>query len=206
MARQSLRADPPRLPWSLAAVVLLLAASPVAAQRPDSTRARLKPHFGSGLVWVEPLPMTPRELAALISGKSERQLSDSTVVAITQHFLEAVAAAEAQRLASGKPDWTTTIGDQPVGLDERWIYLGPIKLPSALLALLPINTMANPTEVAAARKRNSMREDILTAGWRAANLADMRKAVRQLREEKERDREFERNRRTPPPADGATPP
>ena len=28
-----------------------------------------------------------------------------------------------------------------MGLDERWIYLGPIKLPSALLALLPINVM-----------------------------------------------------------------
>ena len=204
MARRSLRADP--FLRVLVVTALAVIAVPLAGQQPDSGRGRIKPSFGSGLVWAQPMPMTPRELAALLTGKSERQLTDSTVFAITQHFLEAVAEAEAQRQQSGKPDWTTTIGGQPVGLDERWIYLGPIKLPSALLALLPINTMANPTEVAAARKRNSMREDILTAGWRAANLNDMKKAVRALREEKERDREFERNRRTPPPADGATSP
>jgi hypothetical protein len=204
MARRSLRGDPSYRATVVAA--LLVIAAPVAGQQPDSVRGRIKPSFGSGMVWVQPLPMTPRELAALLTGKSERQLSDSTVFAITQHFIEAVAAAEAERQASGKPDWTTTIGGQPVGLDERWIYLGPIKLPSALLALLPINTMVNPTELAAARKRNSMREDILTAGRRAANLNDLKKAVRALREEKERDREFERNRRIPPPDDGATPP
>lgn len=200
----SRRASRPEGACAWIALLLLGAAAPLAAQVPDSSKTRIKPSFGSGVVWVEPLPMTPRELAALLTGKSERQLSDSAVVAITQHFLEAVAAAEAQRTASGRPDWTTTIGDQPVGLDERWIYLGPIKVPTALLALLPINVMANPTEVAAARKRNSMREDILTAGWRAANLADTKKAIRALREEKERDREFERNRRTPPPSEGAT--
>lgn len=202
MSRPALRAEF-AFTW-LGAALLLGAVHPVVAQRTGADRGRIKPAFGSGVVWVEPLPMTPRELAALLTGKPERQLSDSTVVAITQHFLEAVAAAEAQRVASGRPDWMTTIGNQPVGLDERWIHLGPIKLPTALLALLPINVMANPTEVAAARKRNAMREDILTAGWRAANLADTKKAVRALREEKERDREFERNRRTPPPNDGGT--
>jgi hypothetical protein len=196
MRRPSLRAD--RLRPGVLVIALLLAALPLHAQKPDSTRAPIKPNFASGLVWVEPLPMSPRELAALLSGRSERQLSDSAVVAITQHFLEAMAAEEARRKASGKVDWTTTIGGQEVGLDERWIYLGPIKLPSALLALLPINVMANPTEAAAARKRNSMREDILTAGWRAANLADLKNAARRLREEREKDREFERNRRTPP--------
>jgi hypothetical protein len=199
MSRPALRAE--FATW-FGAALLLGAVHPVVAQQTGA--GRIKPAFGSGVVWVEPLPMTPRELAALLTGKPERQLSDSTVVAITQHFLEAVAAAEAQRLASGRPDWMTTIGNQPVGLDERWIHLGPIKLPTALLALLPINVMANPTEVAAARKRNAMREDILTAGWRAANLADTKKAVRALREEKERDREFERNRRTPPPSEGGT--
>jgi hypothetical protein len=185
--------------------VLLLAALPVAAQKPDTSRAPIKPNYGSGLVWVEPLPMTPRELAALLTGRSERQLSDSTVVAITQHFLDAVALANAARERSGRPDWVTTIDGQPVGLDERWIYLGPIKVPSMLLALLPLDVMANPTEAAAARKRDMMREDILTAGWRAANLADLKNAVRRLREEREKDREFERNRRTPPP-DGTNQP
>lgn len=204
MAMRSPRADARGVG---ALLLLLLAATPVAAQQTDSVRPRIKPSFGSGMVWVEPLPMTPRELAALLTGRSERQLDDSTVVAIVQHFRDAVAQAEARLDASGKrPDWTTTIGDQPVGLDERWIYLGPIKLPSALLALLPINVMANPTEVAAARKRNSMREDIMTAGWRAANLADLKKAVRRLRDEREADAEFERNRRTPPPTEGATQP
>lgn len=194
----------PRLParcagWLLSLLLLLgVAGAPLTAQS-DSVRQLLRPQFGSGLVWVEPMPMTPRELAALLTGRPADQIADSAIAALTQRFLEAMEMARAQDSAlNHQPDWTTSIAGQTVGIDERWIHLGPIKLPSMLLALLPINVMPNPTEAALARKRSMMREDILTAGVRSANLAEFSRAVKALREQREADREFERNRRTPP--------
>jgi len=175
-----------------------VAGAPLSAQS-DSIRQRLRPQFGSGLVWVEPMPMTPRELAALLTGLPADQVADSAIAALTDQFFEAMAAARAaDSLRNYRPDWTTSIAGQTVGLDERWIHLGPIKLPSMLLALLPINVMPNPTEAALARRRSMMREDILTAGARSANLAEFSRAVKALRAQREADREFERNRRTPP--------
>lgn len=182
----------------------LLIGTPCFAQQPDSAGRVPKPQFASGVIWVEPLPMSPRQLASLLTGTPEQELADSAVAALTQHFLQALAAERARAAAeNSRPDWTTTIAGQPVGLDERWIYLGPIKLPSALLALLPLDVMANPTEMAIARRRNAMREDILTAGWRSANLAEFQDVVRRLRAEREAERQFEINRRTPPEDPGA---
>lgn len=193
---------PSRPPESFAcrlALVVLLGAAPLGAQVSDTLPAPVRPSFGSGLVWVDPLPMTPRELASLLSGKPEEEITDSLAAALTQHFLAAVAEAQAlDSMAGYRPDWTTSIAGQPVGLDDRWIYLGPIRLPTMLLALLPIDVMPNPTEAAMARKRAAMREDILTAGRRSANLAEFAKAVKALRAQREAEREFERNRRTPP--------
>lgn len=190
---------PERAGWRIVVALMIGGFVPLGAQTPDTAPRVLTPRFGSGLVWVEPLPMTPRELASLLSGQSQEQISDSAVVALTQQFLDAIAAARAvDSMAQYRPDWTTTLGGQPVGLDDRWIYLGPIRLPTMLLALLPLNVMPNPTEAAMARKRDAMREDIATAGRRSANLAEFSRVIKQLREQREAEREFERNRRIPP--------
>lgn len=189
----------------LLAAALFAAASPVAAQKPDTASRKPVPSFGSGLVWVEPLPLSPRELAKLLSGVSDLDLRDSAIVALTQHFLEAREAANAAAAGSAPESWVTSIGGQQVGLDQQWIYLGPIKLPAALLGLLPLNYQVNPTEYAAFRKREAMREDILTAGWRSANLAELKQAIDRMRQEREDAREFEKNRRTAPPAEGTPP-
>ncbi|HRP08628.1 MAG TPA: hypothetical protein PLL69_09080, partial [Gemmatimonadales bacterium] len=116
-------------------------------------------------------------------------------------FLKARAEASADAEAGKLPSWVTELGGQQVGLDQQWIYLGPVKLPAALLATLPLNVQVNPTEYAAFRKRQAMREDILTAGWRSANLAELRQAVKRLRQEREAEQEFGKNRRTAPPAE-----
>jgi len=195
--RLLLRAD-----RALALVAALsLAATSVAAQQPDTAATTLTPRFGSGMAWVEPLPMTPRELAKLLSGIPDHEIRDSAIAALTQHFLKARAEASADAEAGKLPSWVTELGGQQVGLDQQWIYLGPVKLPAALLATLPLNVQVNPTEYAAFRKRQAMREDILTAGWRSANLAELRQAVKRLRQEREAEQEFEKNRRTAPPAE-----
>lgn len=194
-------------PERLAAPLLVaLLASPAvaAAQDPADTARRVAPRYGAGLIWVEPLPLTPREIAALLSGRTERQLLDSAVTALTQRYIDAMAE-ELRDRPPALPSWVTTVDGQEVGIDSRFIHLGPLKVPTFLLALLPINVQPNPTQAAMVRKLNSMRDDLLTAGRRAANLAEFKDAVRQLREQKEAEAEFERNRRTPPPDSGGPP-
>ncbi len=188
----------------VALVATACAALPLAAQDSAATPRRVAPRYGAGQVWIEPLPMTPREIAALLSGKSEQELVDSAVASLTQKYLDAMAA-EVVDHPPALPAWTTSIGGQEVGIDSRWIHLGPLKIPTMLLALLPINVQPNPTEAALNAKLGRMREDLLTAGRRAANLAEFKEAVKKLRAEKEAEHQFEERRRVPP-ADSSSAP
>lgn len=184
--------------------VLALLATPTTVRGQDSATAPIAPRFGTGVLWVRPLPFTPRELAAMISGRTPDEIHDSAVVALTQHFLDAMAEDADARAEHRPPQWTTSVGGQTLGIDQQWIHLGPLRIPTALLALLPLDIGVNPTELDRFRRLASMRDDLLTAGRRSANLADFRDAVRRLREEREAQRAFERNRRTAPPDEGGT--
>ena len=196
-----LSARPERVALVVAAA---LAAAPctLAAQGGADTARRITPRYGAGLIWVEPLPLTPREIAALLTGRSESEMLDSAVTALTQRYIDAMAE-ELRDRPPALPAWVTTVDGQEVGIDSRFIHLGPIKVPTFLLALLPINVQPNPTQAAMARKLGAMREDLLTAGRRSANLAEFKDAVRRLRDHGEAEDEVEHNRRTP--ADAGTP-
>lgn len=185
----------------LLAMAACVVALPLAAQGGGDTATVVpRPAFGAGLVWVMPLPLTPREIAARLSGRSEAELVDSAVTAFTTQYLEAMAAERAAAAAGATPSWTTTIGGQPVGLDSRYVYLGPLKVPSFLIALLPIRwPQANPMLWDQQREWNAMREDINVAGRRGAILDELEAAGRALRAEREAQREFEANQRRPPP-------
>jgi hypothetical protein len=144
--------------------------------------------------------MTPQDLAARLTGQSASRLHDSVVTGLTQSYLDAMAAERAAQSTAPVTNWTVPLGGNLVGLDSRYIHIGPLKVPTILLALLPINLMANPTEADRARKFGMMREDLMIAAQRSANLSQFKAAVKQLREEREADREFRQNqRRTPPP-------
>lgn len=170
---------------------------------PDSGSGRMaaagdafRPKYGTGALWVQPMPMTTQEMASRLSGKSMAEITDSAVTAIVQGYLDRMAE---ERPQSGTlPSWTTTIAGKKVGLDSRWIYLGPLKIPTALLTLLPIRVQSNPTEADFSRRLNAMREDLFDAARRSANYDEFKKAVQELRDETQRKRDFERNRRTAP--------
>lgn len=101
-------------------------------------------------------------------------------------YLDSVADANPQGRQPG--DWTFERNGKKYGIDQRMIRLGDFSLPTALLAMLPLNVQANPT----AHERNvrlaAMRNEIQ---WQAARMArdeEFRDAVRALRERKERER------------------
>lgn len=171
----------------------------LAAQDTTAT-GRLGPAFATGRLWVLPLPFSPQEIAARMAGQGTPEAIDSMV----DDFLSAyLAAAEAARAASTPNlDWTTSLGGQKVGVDPAWIHLGPIRLPTFLLGLLPLNVQANPQQMEQARRWAMMREMIGVQGARDAALDDIIRAARELRQQREDEREFERNQRRPPPATG----
>ena len=80
-------------------------------------------------------------------------------------------------------------------IDSKYIRLGKVSIPTAVLALLPINTTGNPTVNDRNRLQNQMRADIFWNAQRGMNEADFKKAVRSIRERKEREREAEKKAR-----------
>ena len=99
--------------------------------RPGPETGRVGPALGDGKLWVRPLPLPPRDLARAVA-RSQSELVDSAVTAIVQAYIDSVlSVAPANELL---PRWTTKVGNQTLGLDAQWIYLGPIKVPTALVA------------------------------------------------------------------------
>lgn len=159
--------------------------------------AALHPQYGSGRLWVHPLVESPRRIASTLTGKTPAELSDSAVTAMVQTYLNEMAD-ENRDHPSPLPSWTTKIGGKTVGVDSKWIYLGPLKVPTALLAFLPLKVQANPTQAEFNARLAQMRGDLMEAARRSATYDDFKQAVKQLHEETERERQFKKNQRTPP--------
>jgi hypothetical protein len=153
---------------------------------------RLRPSRGEGTLWVQPLPLAPRELAQRLT-RTHIELLDSAVTAIVQNYLDSLLAAPTPYDAK-PPSWTTTIGGKTFGIDQRNIYLGGFKLPTALLALLPIPAVNN-VDLRDAQQLSDMRSDLLHAAQRAATMEEFKQAIRDLRERRQRELDFERNQR-----------
>lgn len=73
------------------------------------------------------------------------------------------------------------------GMDQSNIYLGKVKIPTALLALLPLNanSRVGPIE---ARSLAYIRRDVLENAQRSISEDEFRSAVRRIRERKEREK------------------
>lgn len=155
---------------------------------------RIGAAMASGRLWVRPLPLPPRELASRLTG-TPGELPDSVVTRVIQAFLDSIAADPASRNAQ-MPSWTTNIAGAKFGLDSKWIHVAGLKIPAALLALLPIPFGGN--EQRAFDRSEWLYEDLRQATQRSDNLAEFKKTIKEIRERKEAEREFERNQRTPP--------
>lgn len=165
----------------------------------DSARARIYrigPAAGSGKLWVRPLPAPPRELAEAIT-RTKAQLVDSAVAAIVQQYIDSVLSAPSAPGAA-PPSWTTQIFGKTFGIDSKYIYLGSLKIPSAVLALLPIKSGGTTMEYSQASRLAAIREDLATAAARAQTMEDFKRSVRELRAERERLHQLEENQKKKP--------
>ncbi|HEY8061608.1 MAG TPA: hypothetical protein VID74_02365 [Gemmatimonadales bacterium] len=179
-------------------VTSLAALPPAPVDTPPRTGIpSIRPRYGDGRLWVQPLPESPRQLASTLTGQSPAELADSAVARIIQTYLEEMAKERAES-PEALPSWTTKIGGKTVGLDQKWIYLGPLKIPTALLALLPIRVQGNMSNYQFNKQLQQMRADLFEAARRSENYDEFKAAVKDLRQQKEREREFKKNQRTRP--------
>jgi hypothetical protein len=161
------------------------------------TRRRLAPAYGDGRLWVrvgEDDEATAGALAArgAFDVAGHVAMVDSAMAARIRTWLDTVPADSfATRPA---PKWTTEIAGQTWGVDGQWIHLGPIKIPTAVLAALPIPS-GNYDEAKRAELLRYMRQDILQAAMRAKTTEDFNRYVKELRERND----VERAARVPPP-------
>ena len=205
-SRPALRPSPQAVDRASASPGGCPSASTPGARRPRRPRTLIGligPGLADGRLWVRPLPLPPKELASRLS-KRHVELVDSAVTAIVQSYLDSIAndpSARGQTL----PSWTKEIAGKKYGLDSKNIYIAGLKIPAAVLALLPIPA-GNIDQNQAYNHLMDLRADMQYAAQRAANLDEFKAMIRDMRLRKEREREFEQNQRTaPPPADTATP-
>jgi hypothetical protein len=163
---------------------------------PSDGRRRLVPEYGDGRLWVR---VSDVEQGRLPAQRGAADVAthvakvDSAMAEKIRSWLDTVPPDSfATRPA---PKWTTEIAGQPWGIDGQWIYLGPIKIPTAVLAAIPLPAGGNYDQSKQAEVLQYMRADIMQAAIRARSREDFERYVKELRERKD----IERAARTPPP-------
>jgi hypothetical protein len=138
----------------------------------------IRPTYTGPRVWAAP--------GDIVSApKSAKERLDSAIVSIIAPFNDSLAVAAGGRKPS---DWTFEKGGRKYGIDPQFIRLGKVSIPTAVLALLPINQQANPTTSDRNKLQNQLHADIFWQAQRGMNEADFKKAVKSIRERKERER------------------
>jgi hypothetical protein len=138
----------------------------------------IRPQYSDPRVWGPPgkIVAPPKTVAQTI---------DSIIGVAIAPYNDSVAAAALRR---DPTDWTVQKGGYKWGIDKQAIRLGPVSIPTALLAMLPLNLQGNPIAMERDRSYAAMHRDIQVHAQQAINEADFMKAVRSIRERKERER------------------
>jgi hypothetical protein len=131
-------------------------------------------------VWVPPGEV-------LSAPKSQIERMDSSIVAAIKKYQDSVAVATGGRAAD---DWTFEKGGKKYGLDKQGLHLGALTIPKYLLPSFDPRLAAAMNPAAAERaKLDAISADIRLQAQRAMTEDEFRKAVKALRERKDRERE-----------------
>jgi hypothetical protein len=152
----------------------------------------VQPGYDDPRVW-------PGDPEFIYAPKTDQERLDSSLVATLRRHMDSVSANTYSPNKFERGDWTFERNGQKYGIDKQFIRLGPFQIPTALLALLPLNRMqGNPIQMERDRNAAFMRADILYHAQAAMNEEQFRKAVAAIRDRKER----ERRQRTSPTSPG----
>jgi hypothetical protein len=153
----------------------------------------VQPNYDDPRVW-------PGDPEFIYAPKTDKERLDSALVITLRRHVDSLAVSAYSPNKFERGDWTFERNGQKYGIDQQYIRLGRFQIPTALLALLPLNRMqGNP--IAMERDRNAayMRADILLHAQAAMNEEEFRKAVRAIRDRKERERRQKTSPTSPGP-------
>jgi hypothetical protein len=161
-----------------------LPAAPATAQPPSGSGPvvgaggvgeGVTPSFGDPRVWAPTGPV-------YFAPKSTAERLDSVLTGRVLAHNDSMALYNSGR----KPDdWTFEKNGQKYGIDQQKIYLGKLSLPTALLALLPLNVHGNPARYQNDRMKEEQRSEIYTNAQRAMDNDEFKDAVKRIRERKD---------------------
>ncbi len=149
----------------------------------------VRPEYHDPRVWVASAPMVS-------APKSTRERVDSLMVA------EIGAHNDSMALVAGrKPgDWTFMHDGKKYGIDQQYIHLGPISIPNAVLALLPLNRVqGNPMAGAAEQLYGVRHDEIMSQAQRGMDEDAFHTAVRKLRERMDLERKHQQEQKDQQP-------
>ena len=145
--------------------------------------------YGDGRVWVD-----ASELRLGIRAPVGPRFSPMDSVALGR-IREAIAALPPDSFATpGAQSWTVESDGKTWGIDGKWIYLGPIKIPAAILALLPVPEAGNYYQAKEEADLQRIREQIMFSAQLAETKADIRKYIKEIRRRRDLEREERKKR------------
>jgi hypothetical protein len=142
------------------------------------------PSFSDPRVWLPAGAMEAQK------PKDLKESLDSVLATAIQAHNDSLAIIAGN--SGRKPgDWTVDHDGKKYGIDQKHIYIGSFKIPTAILALLPLNVQGNPSEIQRNRALQYMHDDIAYQARQAMNEDEFRDAVKKIRERKQREHDEE---------------
>lgn len=152
----------------------------------------VQPGYSEPRIWVEPQVV----IAPALTGDAKL---DSAINARVMAYRDSMATYAVEPNKFERGDWTVERDGKKYGIDRQFIRLGKFSIPTALLGLLPMNQQGNPIAYEREKRLATMRAEILEQAAQAMNEEEFRRAVKAIRDRKEKERrELEKKKKEVP--------
>jgi hypothetical protein len=139
----------------------------------------IRPAFTDARIWAD----VSKSAAALVS-TPQAELEADIAEAIRVIADSQVAASRLRKPG----DWTIEKNGKKYGVDKKFIHFGSFSLPTALLALLPINGGGNPIVMQREARNDANLRDIREQAMRMTADDAFKRQVKAIRERMDRER------------------
>jgi hypothetical protein len=151
----------------------------------------VRPSYNDPRVWAPPATV-------VVAPKTPSQRLDSVIAQGVYKMRDSIDSLPKERTPG---DWTKKIGDKTYGIDQKYIHLGKFSIPTAVLALLPLNVQGNPATAEKNQRLGMIHNEILEQSARMGRDDEFRAAVKALRERKDKERAAKKAADAPSPPD-----
>jgi hypothetical protein len=146
---------------------------------------------GTGNLWVAPLEGRLGVVGPSPDIATHVARVDAAIKAMVLAYIDSMPADSFATPPMVSPWVTETEDGKTWGVDRSWVYLGDFKLPSALLALLPL-PQGNIDLARGEIQLMRIREEIMVAARQAQTNEDIKHYIQEIRKRKDAEREARR--------------